>query len=390
MRKQVIGAGLAAVALGLAGEPAGAQGGASFAGLGIAAEDAGSRGNDVSADGSVVAGNADDGFLLQALRWDATSGPVRLPEAPPSNRIAIGVSDDGATITGVTLLRDEASQITGREAFRWTAVEGVVPLGDLAGGALNSDAYAASADGSIVVGTGADAEGRKAVYWDAGGIHPIGDVPGGTVETEATGVSADGSLVAGYGVGALGVEAFWWTEAAGIVPLGELPGGEVYSLANGVSADGRVIVGASSDADGARAVRWLDGGAPQALGQVAGAGVESTATAASADGARIVGVVYGPPDDVAFVWDAAHGMRDLKAVLEEDHGLDLGIWALTYAASISADGRTIVGAGMNPDGATEGFVAFLPEPGAGALGAAALATLSTCARRRRALIRRPA
>jgi len=69
---------------------------------------------------------------------------------------------------------------------------------------------------------------------------------------------------------------------------------------------------------------------------------------------------------VAFVWDELHGMRDLKAVLE-NFGLDLTGWSLTSATGISLDGLTIVGDGLNPEGRTEAWVAVIPEPSTAAL-----------------------
>jgi hypothetical protein len=65
---------------------------------------------------------------------------------------------------------------------------------------------------------------------------------------------------------------------------------------------------------------------------------------------------------VAFIWTESFGMRALSEVLEQS-GIDLTGWTLVSANSISADGSTIVGYGINPNGATEGFRALVPEPG---------------------------
>jgi len=64
----------------------------------------------------------------------------------------------------------------------------------------------------------------------------------------------------------------------------------------------------------------------------------------------------------AFVWYPANGMRNLKDVLEKSCGLNLTGWKLERATGISADGLTIVGGGINPDGHPEGWVATIPEP----------------------------
>jgi hypothetical protein len=63
-----------------------------------------------------------------------------------------------------------------------------------------------------------------------------------------------------------------------------------------------------------------------------------------------------------FVWDAAHGMRDLMQVLTTDYGVDLAGWHQVGVAAVSDDGLTLAGNGINPAGGIEGFVLVLPEP----------------------------
>ena len=76
----------------------------------------------------------------------------------------------------------------------------------------------------------------------------------------------------------------------------------------------------------------------------------------------------------AFIWDAANGMRNLRELLALQ-GDDVAGWRLTSATGISADGSTIVGYGLNPEGNDEAWVAQLnvvPEPSAMLLAFAAL------------------
>jgi hypothetical protein len=68
----------------------------------------------------------------------------------------------------------------------------------------------------------------------------------------------------------------------------------------------------------------------------------------------------------AFIWDSAHGMRDLNNVLT-GFGVNLNGWRLVDATGLSGDGLTIVGDAINDTGEEEAFVAALPEPCTGLL-----------------------
>jgi hypothetical protein len=73
-------------------------------------------------------------------------------------------------------------------------------------------------------------------------------------------------------------------------------------------------------------------------------------------------VVGGGEDErgpAAFIWDAERGLRALDDVLSSVKG-HAG-WRLEAANGISADGRLVVGAGKNPKGASEAWLARLPE-----------------------------
>jgi hypothetical protein len=86
----------------------------------------------------------------------------------------------------------------------------------------------------------------------------------------------------------------------------------------------------------------------------------------------------------AFVWDAQHGMRNLKTVLTNDYNLDLAGWTLTDAR-VSDDGRTFVGAGTDPAGRQQGWIATVPEPGTVSL--LVVGSVGLLMRRRRGPIR---
>jgi probable HAF family extracellular repeat protein len=122
----------------------------------------------------------------------------------------------------------------------------------------------------------------------------------------------------------------------------------------------------------------------QGLGDLQGGAFESVAYDVSDDGSIVVGVgTTAAPGDRAFIWDAAHGMRDLRTFLVNDVGLDLTGWTLMRATGISSDGLTIAGTGANPNGQLDGWIAVVPEPSSMALlGLGGVALLRRRARRR--------
>jgi len=318
-----------------------------------------SRAQGVSADGSVVVGaSASDSGLFDAFRWTRPAGMVRLGSLPTSAfyfSTAIAASGDGSVVVG-------ASDISqgNLAAFRWTQVTGLSLLGFLPGG-TDSVARAVSLDGSVIVGF----SNSQAFRW----TEPEGLVGLGGISSAAFGVSGDGSVVVGYSVAANGTEAFRWTQQTGLVGLGDLGGAAFHSEARAVSLDGSVIVGAS-DSAGPRqeAFRWTQTSGMVGLGDLIGSSA-SIALAVSADGSVIVGDSYAnfdPCQHIAFIWDSSSGIRSLRDVLI-GQGDDLTGWILNQAMGISADGETIVGAGFNPAGQPEGWLARLgaqpiPEP----------------------------
>ena len=234
---------------------------------------------------------------------------------------AMGVNTDGSVVVGWS---DGGSK---SEAFRWTPEHGMVGLGEFDFGGGARAAYGVSADGAVIVGEGSSTRGQG--------------------ETQVR-------------------EAFRWTAETGLEALGWLNEATPSSTARDVSADGRVIVGSSYNGQGSEAFRWVEG-EMTGLGDLEGGAFDSFAAAVSGDGAIIVGTSATDNADGyyqdAFIWDAEHGMRNLKSLFEDEFGLDLSSWELTHATGISDDGRTIVGLGVDLDsGGTRGWVAEIPEP----------------------------
>jgi probable HAF family extracellular repeat protein len=304
----------------------------------------------ISADGSTVVGESSWVFgqvgYTEACYWNS-SGVHGIGGGP--GQMAFGASANGSVIVGTGLNSNNV-------AFRWE--NGLTTgLGGAVGGSFIW-AEDVSADGSVVVGYGSS-DGYGVVRWDSGVITDLGS-------GRAYGVSAEGSVIVGQS-GSNGVNsAFRWTASSGMAGLNGLPGGGTFSSATAVSSNGQVVVGwsnTSNDIYGTRAAyRWENGVAID-LGDLPGGGNHNWAEDISADGSIIVGYSGDVVQNrEAFIWDGQHGMRNLKDILVSDFGLNLTGWSLREATGISDNGMVIVGKGTNPDGFEQGWVATIPEP----------------------------
>src|SRR5262249_30360338 len=131
--------------------------------------------------------------------------------------IARGVSADGSVVVGAS--NSAASSVLGSaysEAVRWTAQTGMVGMGFLPGG-LSSVSWAASADGSVIVGASFGSPGGAFRWMAETGMLLLSDPSGGFRTSRGNAVSADGSVVVGYGQSASGQEAFLWTAELGVI-----------------------------------------------------------------------------------------------------------------------------------------------------------------------------
>jgi uncharacterized membrane protein len=208
----------------------------------------------------------------------------------------------------------------------------------------------------------------------------LGDLAGGDVYDIALGASYDGSVIVGAGNYFTQRQAFRWTQATGMTGLGFLASNNPFSRANSVTSDGKIVVGyGGNNAGHTEAFSWNEsGGGMTGLGFLPGGGYYSEARAVSGDGSIIVGRSDTASGDAAFIWDASHGMRNLKDIMVNEFGLDLTGWTLDWAYGVSDDGSVITGTGFNPAGYSEGWVLTTPEP----------ATLSLLALGGLALLRR--
>ncbi|MFS8048746.1 hypothetical protein [Rhizobium sp. BR 314] len=219
------------------------------------------------------------------------------------------------------------------DAGDWPAT--MTDLGALGG--TFSDAYAVSADGTVIVGDASLLGYKHAASWINGAVAPtdLGTLPGSNI-SQANAVSGDGSVIVGYANNAVGNQhAVSWLNGATIpIDLGTLGG--ISSQATAVSANGSVIVGIADNLTGhGHAVSWQAGGPtiPTDLGTLGGN--SSQAYAVSANGSVIVGAAI----TTAGYTHAASWSNGTTTPT------DLGSLGgpNSYAYAVSANGNVIVG-----------------------------------------------
>lgn len=330
-----------------------------FQGLGdLPGGDSGSHARAVSADGLTVVGGSSTASGYEAFRWTNSNGMTNFGAWGLPQSGALAVSANGSTVVGTRERQGSPRPfvftpcpVSYPSSFKFGAAEGV------------------SADGSIVVGSTnylGPAPNAFGFRWTVGGseVRLSGIVFGW--EALAHGVSADGNVVVGQSYTGAGSDCWWeptvwsgdWAVGTKIgTGLGRLAGAhEGDALA--VSADGTTIVGHS----GQMAFRWAGG--MVGLGYLPG-DYKSDALAVSGDGAIVAGWSRGSGTQRAFIWDEVNGMRDVAEFLRADLGLDLSGWSLVTVSGVSADGKVLVGLGINPQGGAEAWMAELtpvPEP----------------------------
>ena len=335
----------AILAASLVGVPALAQ--SLIQGLGDLTGGLGANAYGVSGDGAVVVGFsyyiAPGGLLKShAFRWTQAGGMHAVFEdGLDYTSSALCISADGLTIGGW-----HALTITEEKAFIWSAANGELQL-DTRSGVTALAGTGAVGAGYIVHGSG---EPPRAGIWNSTGNRTFIDSPGVIVPgSDARGISADGTVVVGQAMFSpvTAGRAFRWTAATGMQNIGSPDAGGPTSHADAITPDGSVIVGAAQATGGSgpqEAALWTAAGGWQILGSLSGT-PGGTAYAVSADGQTVVGASGGH----AFIWRPGRGIEDLLAVLGSPPG-----WTLTEARGISADGRIIVGNGI------QAWIATLP------------------------------
>jgi probable HAF family extracellular repeat protein len=215
----------------------------------------------VAANGSVVVGWAgSNSYSMNAFRW--SSGSM---QELRFNAVATSVSSNGAAVAGYLWDSSNAAY----QAFRWTQAGGVVWI--TSGSGRSSYARGISLDGTVVVGEirSSETQNRFQAFRRKfpGDIEILGTLEDGNTSV-AYAASGDGSVVVGRSENQNGYfRPFRWTPQTGMVDLGTLGGNQ--GEARAVSGDGSVVVGWANDAFGVpRAFRWIAGRGMENLNEV--------------------------------------------------------------------------------------------------------------------------
>jgi probable HAF family extracellular repeat protein len=265
------------------------------------------------------------------------------PDAVPEDNFlsqAYGVSDNGVVVG----LANDAN--FNALAFRWTSTDGMARM-PVNRPDTYSRANGVSGSGDVIYGWNDQETGfRSGVIWVNGSpIEPhnpgmYGDLFG-SPPGEALGSSYDGSVVVGQGYfdDQLASEAWRWTLATDAQPIG------VLIPAGGGGPGFRPQLAQYKPPAGKFANTRLP--APDDFGDQ----VASYALAVSEDGNTIVGNTGIAPTQVdAFIWTPATGMVFLSDYAAA-HGVTIPAgFLLDSANTISADGLTIGGNGVDPTG----------------------------------------
>jgi len=292
------------------------------------------------ADGSVVSGSTSATLTLSGTTGAESDGTYTVVV---SNRA--GSTTSSAAVLSLTP--------PGAGAFSFTGV------GDLPGGAFNSQVRAATDDGQIAVGsasvlnaiTNINAGGDRPFLWTStAGMSELPEplfITAGTLFLTASDITPDGAVIAGRvrtsSEANLRGSAIWSDDGEALTLIPEITG---YSGGKGaaisISSDGRVVYGWSTDnASGKRqAYRWTSATGTVGLGFLNGTDSQSLPAprGCTPDGSVLVGMDLASDGvtSAAFIYRAGAGMDALGT-------LSGGTWS--SGLSVTPDGVTVLGSG---------------------------------------------
>ena len=313
----------------------------------------------LSADGKVVTaiayepGYSEGAVDRFATRWTEAGGLEQITGSLLFNVGTlygpVGISSDGSTIWG--------------ENWRWTAKGGYQPLSSILPGDFH--VFGCSADGNTITGVRGTYGMAELDFfrWTVGDAAP--EILPRSVENPQgyfyfNTISGDGSTVGGLAVGPNYTSSAVVVNSKGAVNL--TPTQDQSNLVWDFSSDGSVAVGqAFMPPFSLSAFRWTAAGGMEAVGPES-----SDCRACNADGTVVGGsrFNFGTAGLIAWIRVGDAPWSDLKDYLIAEQGLGAQLegWRLETVQDISADGRTIVGSGFNPEGCEQGFLVRIDLP----------------------------
>ncbi|MDX2130755.1 MAG: hypothetical protein SFY69_01725 [Planctomycetota bacterium] len=335
----------------------------------------------LSADGSVVVGyvGGGPGGATSAFVW-GESGFLEIGGLSGGNiSYATGVSGDGSMVVGLTGANFGDPY---QQGWRWTSTGGFVPLDDIGDDMLIfSSVQGVSADGTAVVGFGTigdfdpDTDDfQRGAAWFNGGVMPtdLGILPNPfNVGIEGFAASADGSVVVGLGSttnagGEFINVGFRWTQPGGLQAI--LPPSGTPAIASSYifdcSLDGNTLVGYTiaggvstwdglvwTPGDGSRALRTILGDA----GVMIPTNIRVRETFCSGDGTILGGWCYDTTTQKYFGYIAR---LSAGAPCDPDVNADGNVDQDDIACLSQAVGGSpeCLGAGVDPDFNQDGNV----------------------------------
>jgi len=229
---------------------------------------------------------------------------------------ATSISNDGAVVYGFSLTNATTGAV---QAFRWTATTGLTAIPFVSGSDLTNfpAGRGSSADGAVLVGTGA---------------------------------------AAGSGLTGAGNRAYLYVHGFGSAALPLFPGG-TWNAALAVTSDGCTIlcIGDSPNRPNGELALW-NGATVAALGSPNPALYPGNFGGISDDGVAVIYFQGASGPSVSYVRNS-HGWSVLEDALIAA-GLDLTGWTLDSVLGISPDGTLVFGRGTHA-GNQEGWVAEL-------------------------------
>ena len=300
-----------------------------------------------------------------AVLWTLKDGLVALPAdvpgmTPPA--ITRNITASAISRSGLKIAYRSLTDGTGQDVVAALAVhhaKDITVLGVLPGMPQYSAAVAVSADGRVVYGFNADPSGHQVGFrWTASeGMTPLG-LPPGAVSSPPAGraTTADGSIVVGGSPTGPGGVGYVYHHGHGISALPLAPGG-TWTTAFAITPGGRVIAGTgdSTNHPNGEFLLWRDGKVVHLGLPDAETGTNYTNFGGVTSGGRVL-VTF---DNNSSYLHNGYGWFNMKTVIE-GRGMDLSDWTTMLTFGVSADGRLVFGSCFNSTGC-EGFVAKFPR-----------------------------